>query len=135
MDWSQLMAAAQDGDTQAYGALLAGAVPFLRAIARDRLPDRDAEEAVRQSLLTIHRLRHTYDPRRPIEPWLRAIAMAVVRNVSRARRGPSPAERLALRLLSFVIPAAGPRGRAGAPGSLTCSGHPRSRITAAPFPG
>lgn len=74
-DWSVLMAAAQDGDRGAYERLLRDIVPFLRALVRPQhsAPDR-VEEVVQEVLLTIHRVRHTYDPARPIRPWLAAIA-------------------------------------------------------------
>jgi RNA polymerase sigma-70 factor (ECF subfamily) len=36
-------------------------------------------------LLTVHRVRHTYDPRRPFSPWLAAIASR--RTVDAIRRG------------------------------------------------
>jgi RNA polymerase sigma-70 factor, ECF subfamily len=73
--WSTLMAAAQDGDRGAYERLLRDIVPFLRALVRPQhsAPDR-VEEVVQEVLLTIHRVRHTYDPARPIRPWLAAIA-------------------------------------------------------------
>jgi RNA polymerase sigma factor (sigma-70 family) len=32
-----------------------------------------AEDVVQDSLLTLHRIRHTYQPGRPVEPWLAAI--------------------------------------------------------------
>lgn len=32
-----------------------------------------AEDVVQDSLLTVHRVRHTYEPGRPVEPWLAAI--------------------------------------------------------------
>jgi RNA polymerase sigma-70 factor (ECF subfamily) len=34
----------------------------------------DTEDAVQDVLLTIHAIRHTYDPSRPFGPWLLAIA-------------------------------------------------------------
>ena len=69
--WDAWMAAAQGGDARAYDALLRAALPLLRAVARRRLFDAaEAEDAVQDALLTIHRLRHTYDPARP---WLVAI--------------------------------------------------------------
>ncbi|HEX4262272.1 MAG TPA: sigma-70 family RNA polymerase sigma factor [Acetobacteraceae bacterium] len=70
----ELMAAAQAGDGAAYAALLRDCLPTIRAIARRRglSPDR-AEDAVQEVLLTIHRVRHTYDPSRPFSAWLRAI--------------------------------------------------------------
>lgn len=73
--WSELMAAAQEGDRVAYGRLLRETVPFIRAIAsrRHATPDR-IDDVVQEVLLTVHRVRHTYDPTRPFEPWLAAIA-------------------------------------------------------------
>lgn len=74
-DWSALMAAAQEGDRRAYDRLLREIVPFLRGVARRRLrSEADAEDAVQDALLTIHQIRQTYDPSRPIRPWLAAIA-------------------------------------------------------------
>jgi RNA polymerase sigma-70 factor (ECF subfamily) len=73
--WPALMAAAQDGDRRAYERLLREIVPFLRGVARRRLRgEADVEDAVQDALLTIHQIRHTYDPSRPIRPWLGAIA-------------------------------------------------------------
>jgi RNA polymerase sigma-70 factor (ECF subfamily) len=73
--WSQLMRAAQAGDRDAYDRLLREATPFIRAIARRRCQGRqDIEEIVQDTLLTVHRVRHTYDPDRPFMPWLSAIA-------------------------------------------------------------
>ncbi|MGH7007362.1 MAG: sigma-70 family RNA polymerase sigma factor [Stellaceae bacterium] len=73
--WSRLMAAAQDGDRKAYETLLREIVPYVRAVARHThaAPDR-VEEVVQDVLLTVHRVRHTYDPARPFRPWLAAIA-------------------------------------------------------------
>lgn len=33
-----------------------------------------AEDVVQDVLLTLHRIRHTYEPGRPVKPWLAAIA-------------------------------------------------------------
>jgi len=74
-DWSTLMAAAQSGERAAYERLLREVVPFLRALAarHHRAPDR-IEDVVQDVLLTVHRVRHTYDPARPFTYWLAAIA-------------------------------------------------------------
>ena len=73
--WGQLMRAAQDGDGQAYEQLLREISPFVRALAGRHCRNRaDAEEMVQETLLSIHRVRHTYDPDRPFAPWLAAIA-------------------------------------------------------------
>jgi RNA polymerase sigma-70 factor (ECF subfamily) len=73
--WSQLMAAAQEGDRAAYERLLRKILPFIRAIARRRQATEDrVDDVVQEVLLSVHRVRHTYDPARPFEAWLAAIA-------------------------------------------------------------
>lgn len=84
-DWSALMALAQDGDGVAYKRLLTEITPYLRSLANRHLTEPTAiEDAVQDSLLTIHRLRRTYDPRRPFGPWLATIAKR--RSIDRFRR-------------------------------------------------
>ena len=69
------MARAQEGDGQAYRRLLEEIVPYLRALVGRRHRDvRDVEDTVQDILLTVHAIRHTYDPTRPFAPWLVAIA-------------------------------------------------------------
>jgi RNA polymerase sigma-70 factor (ECF subfamily) len=84
-DWSGLMARAQDGDRHAYRALLEDMTPYLRTLAARcfREPS-DAEDAVQDVLLTVHAVRHTYDPGRPFGPWL--VAIANRRIIDRLRR-------------------------------------------------
>lgn len=73
--WSGLMARAQDGDARAYDTLLRECLPLLRAICRQRLREpAEVEDAVQDTLLTLHRVRSTYDPARPFRPWIAAIA-------------------------------------------------------------
>ena len=73
--WSSLMAAAQDGDRSAYDSLLREILPQIRAVCRARLRQAaDVDDAVQDTLLSLHALRHTYDPTRPFRPWLNAIA-------------------------------------------------------------
>jgi RNA polymerase sigma-70 factor (ECF subfamily) len=85
---SELMAAAQGGDQEAYRRLLAIIQPIVFRYVRRRVPSNSAAEDVCQEvLLTIHRVRHTYDPQRPFEPWLYAIARSrVIDHLRRARR-------------------------------------------------
>jgi len=69
------MRAAQAGDRAAYERLLREVMPFVRGVARRHCRNpADIEEALQETLLTVHRVRHTYDPRRPFCPWLAAIA-------------------------------------------------------------
>lgn len=73
--WGAWMACAQQGDRQAYHALLVAIAPFLRSIARRLLgQDQDAEDVVQEILIVVHDIRHTYEPGRPFKPWLGTIA-------------------------------------------------------------
>ena len=71
---SALMAAAQTGDRVAYEKLLRDCASFIVSLARRQgvSPDR-IDDVVQEVLLTIHRARATYDPRRSFEAWLRII--------------------------------------------------------------
>ena len=72
--WGDLLAAAQRGDVEAYRRFLRAVTPFARALARRRIASPEtAEDVVQESLLTLHRVRHTYEPGRPVKPWLSAI--------------------------------------------------------------
>jgi len=60
---------------------------IVRAYARARLGATLADDVVQETLISVHRARHTYDPRRPFGPWLLAIAHSrVVDAVRRERR-------------------------------------------------
>jgi RNA polymerase sigma-70 factor (ECF subfamily) len=84
-NWSALMARAQDGDREAYRTLLEDMTPYLRALAaRCFKGSLDVEDAVQDILLTVHAVRHAYDPRRPFGPWL--VALANRRLIDRLRR-------------------------------------------------
>ena len=84
-DWSGLMARAQDGDRAAYRALLQDATPYLRRLAARCFKEpTEVEDAVQDILLTIHAVRHAYDPGRPFGPWL--VAIANRRLIDRLRR-------------------------------------------------
>jgi RNA polymerase sigma-70 factor (ECF subfamily) len=85
LDWSILMARAQAGESAAYRRLLQEITPYLRALAGRRHRDTsDVEDAVQDILLTLHAIRHTYDPTRPFGPWL--VAVANHRLIDRLRR-------------------------------------------------
>jgi RNA polymerase sigma-70 factor, ECF subfamily len=74
-EWRRLMAAAQGGDRAAYERLLRDILPFIRAIvARQHRTQDRVEDAVQDVLLTLHRVRHTYDPARPFTHWLATLA-------------------------------------------------------------
>lgn len=77
-EWAQWMRGALKGDTQAYHRFLAAVTPHLRAMARRRgeqygAPASEVEDVVQEVLLAVHLKRGTWDPARPIGPWLSAI--------------------------------------------------------------
>ena len=73
--WSAWMAEAQDGDAQAYQRLLRELTGALTAFLSGRLGRPDlVEDCVQETLLAVHKARHTYDPRRPFKPWVYTIA-------------------------------------------------------------
>ncbi len=75
LNWTILMARAQDGDSAAYLRLLQEIAPYLRARAsRYHHDPQDIEDTVQDILLTIHSVRQTYDPTRPFGPWFAGIA-------------------------------------------------------------
>src|SRR6201987_3862320 len=84
------MVAAQAGDRAAYETLLRDCIPFIKQVARGLgiRPDL-IDEAVQETLLTVHRARQTYDPNRSFTAWLRTIArrraIDVLRRVGRTR--------------------------------------------------
>lgn len=68
------MTLAQAGDQAAYATLLRECLPLIRRLARQNGVDAGSiDDVVQNTLMTIHRARHTYDPERPFLPWLRAI--------------------------------------------------------------
>lgn len=74
--WVALMKAAQAGDQVSYATLLREISPFLRRLARQGWPKgaaADIEDVVQETLLTLHTIRHTFDPGRPFVPWLLAL--------------------------------------------------------------
>ena len=96
LDWSIYMGRAQSGDRGAYRRLLEDVTPYLRAIAARHFRDsRDVEDVVQEVLLTVHAVRHTYDPERPFGPWLVAIANRRVVDALR-RQGRSRAREVTL---------------------------------------
>ena len=75
IEWTALMVAAQGGDGVAYRRLLMSISPYLKSLAwRAGVTGTDGDDIVQDILLTIHTVRHTYDPSRPFAPWLIAVA-------------------------------------------------------------
>lgn len=73
--WSRLMAKVQNGDLEAYRELLDEIGPLLFNFVRRRVFNPEMVEDVYQEvMLTFHKARHTYEPHRPLGPWLFAVA-------------------------------------------------------------
>lgn len=77
-EWSGWMRDAIEGDARVYHLFLSAVTPHLRAMARRRCdqfgaPVSEAEDVVQDVLLAVHLKRGTWDPRRPIGPWLSTI--------------------------------------------------------------
>jgi RNA polymerase sigma-70 factor (ECF subfamily) len=84
---SRLMVEAQRGDGQAYEGLLRRVAVLVQALVRRRAGDVPwCDDVVQESLVALHRARHTYDPARPFVPWLYAIAQNRLVDALRVQR-------------------------------------------------
>ncbi|TXH36767.1 MAG: sigma-70 family RNA polymerase sigma factor [Rhodospirillaceae bacterium] len=84
-DMAALFVLAQNGDKMAYEALLQALRPYVRGLAKRRLSrPQDIDDTVQEIFLSIHAIRHTFDPDRPLQPWINVIAER--RIVDRLRR-------------------------------------------------
>ena len=73
--WGAWMVAAQAGDRTVYQTLLRDCTPFIKTVARRQgVPLNHIDDVVQETLLTVHRARRTYDPKRSFRAWLRTIA-------------------------------------------------------------
>jgi RNA polymerase sigma-70 factor (ECF subfamily) len=84
---ARLLLRAQTGDRKAYAEFLLQTRALVRLMLRDRIRSPALlDDLLQETLLSVHRSRHTYDPVRPIGPWIRAIAFNRLRDFGRARR-------------------------------------------------
>jgi len=82
-----LMIRAQQGDGQAYSALLTMVSAIARQYARNRLGEVAwLDDVMQETLLTIHSARRTFDPRRPFAPWFYAILSSRMIDVLRKQK-------------------------------------------------
>jgi RNA polymerase sigma-70 factor, ECF subfamily len=88
---TQLMEQWQRGDPEACKALLDDIGPSLTYFLRRRVADpHELEDVYQEVFMAVFKARHTYQPQRPFEPWLFAIARNIAvdysnRHWSRAR--------------------------------------------------
>ncbi|MCB1167303.1 MAG: sigma-70 family RNA polymerase sigma factor, partial [Leptospiraceae bacterium] len=72
---SALLAKSQQGDARAYHQFLEEILPIVRRFLGAKIRDPDwAEDIAQEVLVSIHRARASYDPDRPVFPWIHAIA-------------------------------------------------------------
>lgn len=71
---SRLAGLAQCGDRQAYAAMLQACRGWLLRYYRRRVAPEAIDDLVQETLLSVHRKLASYDPARPVIPWLAAIA-------------------------------------------------------------
>lgn len=84
---SRLLQQAQAGDRVAYEQFLLEVQELIRVLLRERLRSSSLlDDVIQETLISIHRSRHSYDPARPIGPWIRAIALNRLRDFGRARK-------------------------------------------------
>ena len=89
-----LMRSAQAGDQVAYASLLVLLTAMTRQFARARLGAVPwIDDVVQETLLAVHRARHTYDPGRPFAPWFLKLAANLAISVIPAEDGNSAAGR------------------------------------------
>lgn len=97
--YSALLKRAQEGDEDAYERCLIDLAAVLRAYVRSNAGDVPwVDDVVQESLIAIHRARHTYDPSRSFGAWFYAIArnrlIDAVRHSSRRQAREVAMERL-----------------------------------------
>ncbi|HQR36846.1 MAG TPA: sigma-70 family RNA polymerase sigma factor [Blastocatellia bacterium] len=85
---ARLLSAAQDGDQEAYESFLVGASKLLRGFLQTQMGgDGMVEDVLQDTLLSIHRARHTFLPGRALGPWLYAICKhRMIDHYRRSRR-------------------------------------------------
>lgn len=82
-----LMRSAQDGNNTAYAELLRLSVPIItRAVRSQCHSGLELDDVVQDVLISLHAVRHTYDPSRPFAPWLASIARHRATDARRRRR-------------------------------------------------
>jgi len=83
---ARLMERLQQGDADACAALLDDIGPLLTRFLRRRIADhQEIEDVYQEVVVAIFQARHTYEPGRPLEPWLFAIARNIAADYTRRR--------------------------------------------------
>ena len=90
--WSQAMRAERRGQTVGYERMLKEVATALRRslasrLVRVGLGAHEVEDLVQEILIGLHGKRHTWDPARPLLPWLHTITRYKLIDFMRQRRG------------------------------------------------
>ena len=111
---SAWICAAKAGNRAAYNNILRASIPFIEMVARKQgVPADFVDDVVQETLLTVHRIRETYDPSRPYIAWLRTIAQRRAIDVMRSQGRASMREVYApLAVEQHPDPAANPEDEA-----------------------
>lgn len=72
-NWAQLVVRAQAGDKLAYNQFLRESLPWIEQQARRQVTADMVDDVVQETLLAIHRVLHTFDGARAVQPWLYGI--------------------------------------------------------------
>lgn len=84
---SSLMARYQAGEAQAFEALYRCLVPELPRLVGSVAPGLSLDTAlIEQIFIEIHGARRSYHPRKPFEPWLKAVVRHAALRYGRSRR-------------------------------------------------
>jgi len=84
---AMLMARTQRADAAAYDLLLEELQTVVRRFVRRRVGDVPwVEDVVQETLIAVHRGRHSWNPARPFVPWLYAVAHSRLIDVIRRER-------------------------------------------------
>jgi RNA polymerase sigma-70 factor (ECF subfamily) len=80
----RLMVSLQNGDPEACRELLDDLGPAIMSFLRRRIADaNEVEDVYQETFMALYQARHTYEPSRPLEPWLFAIARNVAADYTR----------------------------------------------------
>jgi RNA polymerase sigma-70 factor (ECF subfamily) len=83
---ARLMERMQQGDSEACRTLLDDIGPSVMQFLRRRVADaNELDDAYQEVLMALFEARHTYEPGRPLEPWLFAIARNIAADHVRRR--------------------------------------------------
>jgi len=86
--WSALMSSAQSGNESDYRLLLSELSAVIIRYLHSRIGEHDfIEDCVQESLIALHKARHTYDPARRFRPWMFAIVKHKAIDMLRHDRG------------------------------------------------